>query len=415
MSKTHIIGAGLAGLSAAVRLAQAGRDVALYEGAGHAGGRCRSYYDATLDREIDNGNHLLMSANQAAIDYCKVIGSAETLVGPREAVFRFIDLATGQTWSVRPNRGLIPWWVLVPSRRIPNTTLFNYLPAAKIALANATQTVEEFTSAGDPLFKTFWEPFTVAVLNTSPKQGSANLMWSVLIRTFAQGATKCRPLIADKGLGKSLVDPALAFLKERGIEPVFNTRLREIKFSGDRVQSLSFGDTKAELGPGDKIILAVPPANAKSLLPDISAPDAYSAIVNGHIKLPKPINPPDDQRILGLIGGTVDWIFLRDDIASLTVSAADEIVDLPSEEIAKRFWADTSKALGLNPETQPPIRIIKEKRATFAQTPAQVARRPDTSTKWNNLFLAGDWTDTGLPATIEGAILSGEKAARLAA
>jgi uncharacterized protein with NAD-binding domain and iron-sulfur cluster len=96
------------------------------------------------------------------------------------------------------------------------------------------------------------------------------------------------------------------------------------------------------------------------------------------------------------------------------VSAADTLADEPSETVAARLWADTAAALGLPAKPQPPARIVKERRATFAQTPEQIARRPPAATPWANLFLAGDWTATGLPATIEGAIRSGNVAADLA-
>jgi uncharacterized protein with NAD-binding domain and iron-sulfur cluster len=97
----------------------------------------------------------------------------------------------------------------------------------------------------------------------------------------------------------------------------------------------------------------------------------------------------------------------------VTVSGADAIVDQDREDLAVRIWADVSKALGIN-APMPAWQIVKEKRATFAATPAQDARRPAAQTQWRNLFLAGDWTQTGLPATIEGALRSGETAAALA-
>ena len=143
-------------------------------------------------------------------------------------------------------------------------------------------------------------------------------------------------------------------------------------------------------------------------------PDASHAIVNGHICLPRAVRLPGDAVLLGLVGGTAEWLFVRDRLVSLTVSAADRLADEPNESIAARFWADTAKALDLPDEPQPPIRIVKERRATFAQTPEQEARRAGARTRWSNLFLAGDWTATGLPATIEGAICSGDRAADLA-
>src|SRR5262245_23653987 len=101
----HVIGAGLAGLSAAVRLASAGLSVVVHELARHAGGRCRSYFEPALGLTIDNGNHLLLSGNHAAMAFLKTIGAEKKLVGPRECAFTFADLVTGERWQLRPNNG----------------------------------------------------------------------------------------------------------------------------------------------------------------------------------------------------------------------------------------------------------------------------------------------------------------------
>src|SRR3954452_13217015 len=108
----HVVGAGLAGLAAAVRLASAGRSVQLHEAAAHAGGRCRSYFDAELGCRIDNGNHLLLAGNRGALDYLERIGALGTVEGPPDAVFPFVDAATEERWTVRPNQRFIPWWIL---------------------------------------------------------------------------------------------------------------------------------------------------------------------------------------------------------------------------------------------------------------------------------------------------------------
>jgi phytoene dehydrogenase-like protein len=105
----HVVGAGIAGLACAVRLAQQGRHVRLYEAAGQAGGRCRSYYDSRLERTIDNGNHILLTANREALSYVEEIGAAESLAGPAHAAFPFVDLQTGDRWTLRPGRGPVPW------------------------------------------------------------------------------------------------------------------------------------------------------------------------------------------------------------------------------------------------------------------------------------------------------------------
>ena len=101
MPKTvHIIGAGISGLSAAVRLANAGLRVHVHEATQQAGGRCRSYFDAATNLTIDNGNHLLLSGNRHALSYARSIGTEAGLVGPRSAKFPFVDLADGRRWQL---------------------------------------------------------------------------------------------------------------------------------------------------------------------------------------------------------------------------------------------------------------------------------------------------------------------------
>ena len=119
----HIAGAGLAGLSAAVRLIDRGFRVAVYEATNQAGGRCRSYHDPQLDMVIDNGNHLLLSGNRAALGYLDVVGARDKLVGPGTASVPFMDLKSGQRWTLHANDGAIPWWIFVPSRRVPRVSL----------------------------------------------------------------------------------------------------------------------------------------------------------------------------------------------------------------------------------------------------------------------------------------------------
>src|SRR5438093_884395 len=114
----HVIGAGLAGLAAAARLARHGARLAVHEAAGQAGGRCRSYHDPALDMVIDNGNHLLLSGNHAALSYLDTIGAGGMLAGPAVAEFAFMDLASGERWKVRINAGRLPWSIFAPARRV---------------------------------------------------------------------------------------------------------------------------------------------------------------------------------------------------------------------------------------------------------------------------------------------------------
>ncbi|MEE8500590.1 MAG: hydroxysqualene dehydroxylase HpnE [Kiloniellales bacterium] len=415
MTRVHVVGAGISGLSCAVRLARRGRAVALYEAAAQAGGRCRSYFDAKLGRRIDNGNHILLSANRAALSYLDEIGARHTLCAPRRALFPFVDLRNGERWCLRPNAGPLPWWILAPGRRIPGTKAGAYLAGLRLARAGPQETVADVLDAADPLWERFWEPLTVAALNTAPQEASARLLWLVLRETFGRGEAACRPYIARDGLGASFVDPALELLNEAGAEIRFNQRLRAIDFDGERASRLHFGVQTVDIGPGEQVVIAVPPVVAGAVLPGLKAPTDSRPIVNGHIRLAEPprLAPgmSEDRPFLGLIGGAAQWLFLRGDVVSLTVSAAADLAERPSEELAERFWAETAVALALDPAERPPVRIVKERRATFAQTPEALARRAPARTRWRNLVLAGDWIDTGFPATIESAVRSGQRAA----
>ncbi|MFQ5786320.1 MAG: hydroxysqualene dehydroxylase HpnE, partial [Alphaproteobacteria bacterium] len=403
MATVHVVGAGLAGLACAVRLTGGGRRVALHEAAGHAGGRCRSFHDAALGRMIDNGNHLLLGGNDATMAYLDAIGARDSLAGAPEPVFPFFDLRSGLRWALRPNRGRIPWWLFSRARRTPESRSSDYLAALRLARARSDQTVAEVLDTGNPFFERFWQPLAVAVLNTAPEQASARLLWPAVRLIFGRGGRSCRAYVARDGLSASLVDPALAWLAAHGCTIAFGARLRGLERGDDRIRRLDFGEHAIDITEGDRVVLALPPARAAALLPGIDAPRESRAIVNGHFLLPREMTLPEGAPFLGLIGGAAQWLFLRGDVASVTVSAADAMADDDSGEIAARLWADVARALDLGARPLPAHRIVKERRATFAQTPAETARRPPARTRWNNLFLAGDWTDTGLPATIESA------------
>src|SRR5713226_5192690 len=147
---------------------------------------------------------------------------------------------------------------------------------------------------------------------------------------------------------------------------------------------------------------------AARLVPDLAAPDEFRAIVNAHYYVAAPAESP---LFVGLVGGAAEWVFRKREVLSVTISAADRFIDTPADELAALLWRDVVRAYELRDATLPPWQIVKERRATFAATPAQLRRRPPAATRWANLVLAGDWTATGLPATIEGAIRSGFAAA----
>ena len=414
MSATvHVIGAGLAGLSAAVRLSRAGRRVVVHEATAFAGGRCRSYHDGALGMTIDNGNHLLLSGNRAALDYLRSIGAEHRLVGPPAAEFSFVDLADGERWTLRFNDGRIPFWIFDPARRVPGTRALDYAPMARLLWPPAGKAVGEVIACEGTVYRRLVEPLLLAALNIDPPQGSARLAGAVIRETLAVGGRACRPLIAREGLGSTLVEPALALLAQRGAEIRMEHQLRSMRCGRDRVETLYFGNDSIVLKADDAVVLAVPPYAAAPLVGDgdLAMPNEFRAIVNAHFRIdPPPALPP----ILGVLNATVEWIFAFPGRVSVTISAGDRLIDTPREELAKTIWSEVARVTGL-PAPLPPWQIVRERRATFAATPAQDVRRPGAATRWRNLVLAGDWTDTGLPATIEGAIRSGNRAAEVIA
>jgi len=414
VSRIHVIGAGMAGLACALRAALAGAPVALYEAAGHAGGRCRSFRDKSIGRVVDNGSHLLLGAYRSTLAFLDDIGARERITEIAPAAFPFVDLKTGERWIVRPEGGRLPLWLLDARRRIPGTRLTDYLGVLSLARAGAADTVAARVASRRVLFERFWQPLTRAALNTDATEASARLLWNVVAETFMKGEAACRPMLFLHGLSAALVDPAIRTLQRSGGEVRFLARLRGIEWRADRVTGLQFAEGLMRIGTDDVVVLAVPPDAAAELWPAVPVPSESRAIVNVHFRVDEPVELPWRSPFVGLIGADSEWIFAREGVLSVTISAADRFIETPSHELAGHLWGEVAHVLGRTTGRLPPWRIIKEKRATFAQTPAEATRRPAAATTVPNLFLAGDWTDTGLPATIEGAIRSGFAAASLA-
>jgi squalene-associated FAD-dependent desaturase len=405
----HIIGAGVAGLSAAVRLAERGRTVIVHDAAPQAGGRCRSYYDATLGLTIDNGNHLLLSGNRATLEFVTLIGARDKLTGADKAEFHFTDLATGERWRLNINDGLLPVWLFYKNRRVPGTRPLDYLGAAPLMWAGPRQRIADVMKTDGALYHRLWHPLMLAALNTEPADASAKLAGAIMRETLAKGGHACHPLTAVEGLSSAFVDPAIQYIEARGGKLMLGHPLRALQFDGRRVTGLQFEGELLPLEAGAQVILAVPAWIAPMLVPGLTAPTQFRSIVNAHFRITPPANMP---QFTGVINSVTEWVFAFPDRISITISGADRLLTVAREQLAYDIWREVSKLTGLAGDL-PPWQIIREKRATFAALPEEDAKRPGAATGWENLVLAGDWTQTGLPATIEGAIRSGERAAKL--
>lgn len=400
----HVVGAGLAGLSAALALVETGCRVTVLEAGPAAGGRCRSYFDRELGLRIDNGNHLLLSGNAATFDYLDTIGARATLTGPGRPVFPFLDVASGRSWIVRPNAGRLPWWIALAYRRVPGTRAADYLHLLRLTKVTDDATVAHAVPRG-ALYDRLIEPLAVAALNTPAQAGLARLLGTVVGETLLRGGRGCIPAYPHDGLSESLVDPAIAWLRTRGGTVLFGRRVTALDMAAERVTAVRTADGVV---PVEAVVLAVPPWVAADLLPRLAVPNEFQAILNIHFRIAA---DPGPAGFLGVINGTAEWVFVKQDHVSVTISAANRLVNEAAETIAAAVWPDVRQALGLA-DPMPPFRVVKERRATLAATAAQERLRPGARTDVGNLVLAGDWTATGLPGTIEGAIRSGRAAAQ---
>ncbi|MBY0336162.1 MAG: FAD-dependent oxidoreductase [Acetobacteraceae bacterium] len=396
----HVIGAGVAGLAAALALADAGRRVVVHEGSPVAGGRCRALPDGT-----DNGTHALIGANHAALAFLERIGARSGWVEPEPDGLPVLDLADGSARRV----SLSPAGWVRADRRPAGVSLRAVLALMRLALPGRDVPVETAMAAHPAFHRGFVDPLVVAALNTPSREASSRRLAQVLRRLGGRGAT--RLFVAERGLGPDLVQPALAALYQRGAEILFNDRLRRVQHEGGRVTRLLLHEGDIALGPEDSVVLAVPPWEAVRLLTHVEAPDLHAPIVNLHFER----TGEGPVRFVGMLGALCQWVLVRPSGVAVTVSAGDAEANEDVSTLAPRAWAEIRQAAqafhlpGNWPEAPPPCRAIKEKRATPRHIPGPIPSPKRLHLA--NLALAGDWTFPGLPATIEASIASGQDAA----
>jgi glycine/D-amino acid oxidase-like deaminating enzyme len=395
----HVIGAGLAGLAAALDLAEAGHPVQLHEAAPQAGGRARALPDGT-----DNGTHALVGANTAALAFLKRIGARDGWVEPEPEGLPVLDLADGSARRL----ALSPLAWGNKALRPAGATLGAVARMASMAFGR-DRPIAEVMAAYPAFHRGFVDPLVIATLNTPSVEASSARLGQVLRRLGGPGAT--RLFVAEHGLGPDLVAPALAAIARAGGSIRHGARLRRLVQAGGRASALDFGEDSILLGRDDQVVLATPPWESQRLLTHLEVPAAHAPIVNLHFARTG-LGP---VRFIGLLGALCQWVLVRPSGVSVTVSAGDAEAGQTEAELAPRAWGEilrVAAAFGIPgewPIKTPPCRLVKERRATPRHVPGpslRPLRKPLA-----NLALAGDWTWPHLPATIDAAIRSGQAAA----
>lgn len=398
--RTHIVGAGIAGLSAALAVTREGEEAVLYEALPRPGGRCRTLHPSE-GFSHDNGTHVLFTAHRRTLKLLKAVGARDRWIEPERKGLPVYDRRTGTVRRI----GLSPWSWLWPSRRPKGLGLADLACIARLAFPSQECSVASII--GDrPIMDSLIGPLTVAVLNTPPSIASAKRLSLALRRLLWPRAG--RLLVAKDGLSDDLVQPAIETLQARGVPLLAGQRLRHLVVHGERVIGLSLTDRTIALGPDDRVILALPPYEIERLLPTLPVPQRFEAILNVHFRL----SGFEKPRFIALLGASTQWLLVRRDHVSVTLPAADAMMQAGTADTAAAVWREIApvlRELGLpvSVDSQPEARVIKEKRATIRQAALPLPQPPVRPLA--NLALAGDWIGA-LPATIESAVISGEEA-----
>lgn len=419
-TRVAVVGAGWSGLAAATRLATAGCAVTLLESAGQPGGRARNTRVGGLD--LDNGQHLLLGAYHETLAVLERIGMAASDVLHREPMALELsdhERALRLRLGAGPSALALPWALLRAHGLTLRERLSALIHAPALLRPPATDmTVEHWLEAmGQPrkLIERLWNPLCLAALNTAPARASARVFANTLAATFADPHGSDL-LIPRCNLGDVLPTPAVTWLRERGATVRYGCRVHAIA-RAERGWRLAL---RAEHVEADAVILATPPIATARLLRALG-PDGEGLAGNLDQLASEPIvtvwlRKPQAMTVGALMTGRLDgpaqWVFDRrvtghPDVLAAVISADGPHMALSAAELGARV----GRQLGSDTAPLEVIGTVREKRATFAATPAAEALRVSSTTPWPNLWLAGDHVANGLPATLEGAVRNGHRCA----
>lgn len=439
MKRVVVVGGGFAGLAAATRLAERGMAVTVLEARGRLGGRAYSFRDEASGTVVDNGQHAMMGCYVYTLGFLARIGAMAALARQPSLRVELRHPARGRGVIACPTLpgplhmlgGVLRYGLLTPAERLRALVAGVRLMALRRRRDPwlASVTVDEMLIAlgQSPNARTcFWHPIAIATLNEAPDRAAAAPFVEVLARAFFGSRADSQFVLPRVGLSELYVDAARSFVEARGGRVELHAPAASVLLRDGRAGVVALRDGRRL--EADACVLAVPPSALGALLPPPlrgRAPWAEvgtfetSPIVSVHLWYDRPVL---DTEFVGLLGTTAQWAFDRSRIAgdataaehavSTVVSAARDVVDWDTDRIRERVVADLASLVPAARTARVTRAIVvKERRATIATTPDVERRRPPIRTPIPNLLLAGDWTDTGLPPTIESAVLSGERAA----
>jgi hydroxysqualene dehydroxylase len=424
--KVCVIGGGIAGLSAAVFLANENAEVTLYEASPKLGGRAYSFFDKTLNEYIDNGQHILASWYINTLEFLNIIGSSGNIKIQNQLQITFAD-KSGKKYNFKCPKltpplhlvwGIFGYNAIGFRDKIGIVKLINAIKNGKFTDEGlkALNTTELFqlTEQSKKLVEHFWKPFIIAVFNAEPAETNAWYFAEMIKLGFlSKGNSKL--VLPLKGLNELYVNKSIEFLEKKNASIKTRTRIKGFKANNNAIESLITEDNEKQ--KFDYYLSAVSFFEFKNIVGDELYRNEYnylgnlksSPIVNVHLKYDtKTGNDIIKDDFIGILNSTIQWVFRTSkNRICIVISSAKETAEMDKDELVILCVNELKQCL---PEfknvTFTYSKVIKEMRATFLPDKNSLKARPANKTKFNNFFIAGDWTNTGFPATIESAVLS---------
>jgi len=422
MKKCIVIGGGVAGLTAASYLAHYGIKVIVLESSPKLGGRAYSFKDQITNSTIDNGQHILMGCYKDTLEFLKLIGAGENFNYQKRLEVIFLQPGGAEVrlksfpffYPLNLLFGLLSFKVLTLKERISVVSFMMKLPfqsQQKLINKSVKEWLEENHQSKNVILS-LWQMISVGALNTNIEKASALIFKDILMKIFFNGNFASTIILPKNALTESYVNDAKNFIEKNGGEIKLSSSVEQITINDDTATEII---TSNEISNDfDFVISTTPYYSLLKFIPenvmDNKIPFEYSSILNIHIWLK---DNPLKKLFYGLLNSPVHWIFNKGDHLNLVISDADYLMDKSAEEIFEMCKTELKKYTGIVNAEIHKFKVLKEKRATFIPRNEIIYSRPGAKTKIKNLFLAGDWTDTGYPSTIESAAKSGRVASEL--